>query len=233
MMYLGGKARIANKLTEYINNRLKPNQTYWEPFVGAGWVISKIDDQRIRMGSDIHKELIAMWKALQEGRKPPKKITEEEYYDIKNGNYSLALKGFTGFACSWGGKWWGGYACNGSDRNYALNGYNSLTKKIPLIQSVDFFCADYKSVNPLYNTFIYCDPPYYGTTEYKNKFDSIEFWEWVRNMTKKGHIVLASEYQAPPDFTCVWSIETKTDIRNKNKEKIPRIEKLFEYIIKE
>lgn len=231
MQYLGGKARIAKPLAEYINSRLKPNQPYWEPFVGSGWVISKIDKNRKRYGSDIHEELIAMWKALQMGWLPPEHITEEEYYNIKNNINNLPLRAFAGFGCSYGGKYWGGYARDPkSDRSYAKNSYNSLLKRLPDVLDVHFFCNHYKKSNPKIKTFIYCDPPYEGTTGFRNKFDNEEFWDWVRSKTVYGHTVLVSEYKAPSDFTCVWKIQTRTDMSDKNNQKIERIERLFEYI---
>ena len=66
------------------------------------------------------------------------------------------------------------------------------------------------------NALIYCDPPYAGTTKYRfGSFDSNSFWQWCRDMSKKGNTVIVSEYNAPDDFNCIWSKETKTDIRTK------------------
>jgi len=45
----------------------------------------------------------------------------------------------------------------------------------------------------------------------------------------KNNLVFISEYIAPDDFKCVLQINTKTDMRNKNNNKISRIEKLFKY----
>lgn len=49
-------------------------------------------------------------------------------------------------------------------------------------------------------------------------------------MTLQGHTVLVSEYKAPPDFTCLWQQQTRTDLGSATGAKIPRVEKLFEYI---
>lgn len=228
MQYLGGKARISKQLSQYINSRLKPNQPYWEPFVGAGWILQHIDPARQRYASDIHPYLISMWQDLQDGWIPPDYINREEYYRIKKDISNKALHGFTGFACSYSGKWWGGYARNGTDRNYCKNAKNSLLRKLPHVKDVYFFCRDYIQSNPKDPTLIYCDIPYIGTTGYSNKFDHQIFWEWVRKRSCDGHTVLVSEYIAPEDFTCVWEHKTKTDMRVDNK-KSTRIERLFEY----
>ena len=46
-------------------------------------MIDKIKCQS-RIGNDVHKELIAMWKQLQKGWKPPSHITEEEYIMVRD-----------------------------------------------------------------------------------------------------------------------------------------------------
>lgn len=228
MHYLGGKARIAKPLSEYLNSRLVGDQPYWEPFCGACWVIQNIDVNRKRYASDIHEYLIALWKGLQSGWIPPDYISNEEYNYLKNCVTDKVLHGFAGFACSFGGKWWGGYARDPkSDRNYTKNAKNSLLKKIEFLRDVNFFCCEFKKPKPA-GFLIDCDPPYAGTTEYNNKFDSHDFWEWVKKMST-NNTVLVSEYKAPPDFEIVWSHKTRTDLGNKDNQKIERTEKLFEY----
>ena len=46
-------------------------------------------------------------------------------------------------------------------------------------------------------------------------------------MTKKGHKIFVSEYNAPDDFECIWQKEVKT-VLNKNSQDI-RTEKLFKH----
>ena len=45
-------------------------------------MIDKIRCEK-RIGNDVHKELIAMWKELQKGWNPPSHITEEEYASVR------------------------------------------------------------------------------------------------------------------------------------------------------
>ena len=57
-----------------------------------------------------------------------------------------------------------------------------------------------------------CDPPYKGTTEYKDSgFDHDKFYDWCREQAKKN-IIFVSEYDAPDDFECVWSQEVKSSL---------------------
>lgn len=74
---------------------------------------------------------------------------------------------------------------------------------------------------------IYCDPPYEGTTKYKDDFDHSKYWNWVRKMSK-SNIVLCSEYQAPEDFECIWTKELTTTLDKASRSKA--VEKLFRYI---
>lgn len=66
----------------------------------------------VKIGNDIHKELIAMFQAIQSGWKFPMHITEEEYNKVKENktlfpNYYVGLVGFN---ATFGAKYFGGYA---------------------------------------------------------------------------------------------------------------------------
>ena len=78
---------------------------------------------------------------------------------------------------------------------------------------------------------IYCDIPYQNTKQYSTSkgFNHDDFWQWCRDMTKFGHQVFISEYNAPSDFTCIWSKET-TNSMNTTKTYKPT-EKLFQYLL--
>lgn len=232
MHYLGGKARIAKKIAHFLNEK-RDTDIYWEPFFGAGWIAQYIDAPT-RYLSDVHPELMAMWRALEDGWEPPNYVSEEDYQLAKDGQLDKALTGFIGFGCSWSGKWFGGYARDGTDRNYALNAKNSLAKKMEGLEGAVFFRADYYNRHPSLiapRVQIYCDPPYNGTTGYKGteEFNHDKFWKEVRRWSRKGHDVYVSEYEAPDDFATVLEIETKTDLRTSDGGKEPRIEKVFQY----
>ena len=225
---MGSKNKLADKLLSIILKNRKSNQWYVEPFVGGANLIDKVDGNRI--GNDNHYYLIKMWEALQAGWEPPTVITREEYYEIKRTKeYCLpALVGFVGFLCSFGGKWWGGYAANKKSDNYADRGSRMLLKQIKNLKNVIFSNYNYWEMNIPLNSLIYCDPPYKGTTKYnynKVTFDYDFFWNWVKNMTDGGHDVFVSEYAAPRDFICIEQFPHKT-ILNKNSQD-SRIEKLF------
>lgn len=227
MQYLGGKSRTAKQIGAYLNTIRKLGQVYWEPFVGAGWVLAQIVGGE-RYASDANAALIEMWKALQNGWIPPDKVTESEYKKAKAGEYSPELTAFIGFACSFGGAWNGGYARNNRGSNYARSGRNSLLQKSKYIQGVKFFHADFLECDPpTYGCLIYCDPPY-NTSDYRavGKFDTGKFWARVRYLSEQGHTVIVSEYEAPEDFSIVWEHRTKTEIRTKN-GRDPRIERLY------
>ncbi len=77
---------------------------------------------------------------------------------------------------------------------------------------------------------IYCDPPYEGTTKYKDAFDHSKFWQWCRDKSNEGHIVFVSEYNAPADFECVKVVETNTQLGNgSNSGNMVKVEKLFKF----
>lgn len=233
MHFLGGKSKTCNQIATYLNSIRQLDQTFWSPFVGAGWVEQKINIGPIYL-SDSHPYLIALWRALQSGWVPPKIVTEAEYQEAKAGMYDDALTGFIGFGCSFSGKWWGGYAkpIPGKTTNEKYQRYSaeSVVKKIHKMKSPQFFNADFFTEQPPdSNCIIYCDPPYHGTTGYNGagEFDSTLFWAQVRKLDHLGHTVIVSEYEAPQDFGCVLEIYTKTGLRDKKNKPVARVEKLF------
>ena len=66
-------------------------------------------------------------------------LSKEEYYYIKeHKDENKVLTGFVGFGCSFGGKWFGGYARNRVGRNYCLE-----AKKHTMKQRAQFFVEFY------------------------------------------------------------------------------------------
>jgi DNA adenine methylase len=234
MQYLGGKSRTRNHIAAYLNRIRKTGQPYWEPFVGAGWVLEKIKGQPI-YASDANEALVFMWQRLQQGWVPPSVVTEEMYHTAKGGEYDAALTAFIGFGASHSGKWFAGFIKPDHKINNAVNkkgelwARDSLLKKLNRFEDTHFFAANFlECYVPAYGCLIYCDPPYDDTTAYGAvpPFSTVKFWERVRWLEGHGHTVVVSEYQAPADFSCVVEIVTKTDMHTKN-GKDRRVERLF------
>ncbi|WP_312286885.1 DNA adenine methylase [Terrisporobacter sp.] len=235
MRYFGGKQRISKPLSEFLNSQLQENQPFVDLFCGSCNVISKIDDNRLRIANDKHKYLIAMWKGLQNGWVMPDYISEEEYkYVRSNKDKNPILTGFVGFGCSYSGKWFGGYCRDNTGRNYCLNAKNSNNKIINKIKNVNFYSKDYKEVDLPKGSLVYCDIPYKNTTQYCSSevgsFNHDEFYQWVRDNSDKCDIYV-SEYKknVPYDFKIVWEMESKKDIRNKDNIRENTTEVLMKY----
>ena len=97
------------------------------------------------------------------------------------------------------------------------------------LMTTQFTCQDYRDVIIPNNSIVYADPPYNNTTGYgKDKFNSDEFWEYMRVISKNNKVFI-SEQTAPSDFECVWEKEfTRTlDVNKDNQFKVT--EKLFTY----
>ena len=225
MVYLGSKNRISKHILPIILKDRKPGQWYIEPFAGGMNLIDKIGGPRL--ANDLHPYLIALFRALQSGWIPPSNLTKDEYLDIKlnKEKYADYLVGFVGFGCSYGGKWFGGYATNKENRNYAMYSHNSLLKQIKNLKDVVFTNLDYQDLVIPPNSIIYLDPPYRNATKYSNNFDSEKLYQWARLQANLGHSVYLSEYSAPDDFELLLEIPTNT-LLNKNQSEF-RIEKLY------
>jgi len=227
MNYMGSKRKIAKHILPIMLAERKPNQWWVEPFVGGANVIDKVTGNRL--GNDSNEYLIALLTAVRDGYIPPTNISRELYYSIKYEpqKYPKELVGFVGAVCSFGGKWFGGYAWNNKGTNYAEVGSRSLVKQAKNLQGVIFKSKNYLELELPEKSLIYCDPPYQNTSKYKCDIHHEMFWQWCRIQTKKGHTVFISEYSAPEDFICVKEISHKIII-DKNRPQA-RIEKLFIY----
>lgn len=233
---MGSKARIKKDILPVIlQHRKNHKQWYVEPFTGGMNVICDVPGNRI--ANDINPYLISMFKACLDGWKPCY-ITEEQYKHIRDNkdNYRPELVGWAGFCCSFGSKFFGGYVGgvrlikrgDGSfgKRDDQKNSYINLSRQLDKLRGVVILNNDYKELFIPPKSIIYCDPPYKGTTGYKVDFNHVEFWEWVRVKTLEGHHVYTSEYDAPPDFKCIWEKELISSLRFDGTKST---EKLFVY----
>ncbi len=241
MKHMGSKRRIANEILPIILKDRKERQWYVEPFCGGCNILDKVDGKRI--ANDSNKYLISMWKAIVEnGWEPPDYIEEELHSDVKihPEKYSDYLVAFVRFGASFGSDWNGGFArnvrkdkpnaeiLNRTTKSYSKQSKNNILKQVPFLTGVFFSSINYWELDIPDNSIIYCDPPYEGTTKYKDDFDHERFWMWCEEKTLSGHNVFVSEYHAPENWVSVWEQEIRNGLNNRDVKfnKMP-IEKLF------
>lgn len=222
MQYLGGKNRIAKALTPIILANT-PRYVY-EPFCGALHITAALlraDPELVVYANDAHKDLIDMWCAVRDGWTPPTDMTKEEYLELKEAP-SSPTRTFAGYACSFSGRWFGGFARNNRGDNFCRQGSNSVVALRPLLHRIRFSAGDYRDANYPEAAIIYADPPYAGTAKPGTgaAFDHGDFRAWVNS--RPGEVYV-SELTAPEGQPVIWARELRGDLRaNSN-----RIEKLF------
>jgi DNA adenine methylase len=237
MKYVGSKNKIAKEILPIMLAERKQGQTWVAPFVGGCNMIDKVDGPRI--GADFNESLVAMWLELQRGWIPPDFISEEQWKDVRDKmdqKYPKHEIAFTRLGCSFGADWNGGYARNVRKDRPRAELLNRTTKsyckqsKNNILKGVRFVHSSYDELPIPHTSLIYCDPPYAGTTGYKDSFNHIKFWEWCRVMAKKGHTVFISEYNAPYDFVPIWQKEVNSNLNNRETKVTKKaVEKLFMY----
>lgn len=166
--------------------------------------------------ADLSPDVVALWREAANGWQPPTDISEAEYQRMKSDPVPSAYRGFIGFGCSYGGKWFGGYArggynADGTPRNHQAESARAVTRVGAAIANATLNGTrvqerGYDATPLVPGTAIYCDPPYRTTEGYKavEDFDSDAFWEWIRKASEEGVDVFVSEYSAPEDFERVW-----------------------------
>jgi DNA adenine methylase len=212
-----------------IQAHLKPGWWYWEPFVGSGKVIAQVRCP-VRVGSDTNRHIICLLRRVRDGWVPPAEVTEGDYdywneLRKKRPDLTDPMVGFVGHGCSFGGKFFGGFARPSRESAPdAVEAKNSLVKMRPYLQGVKFKTRSYydpywDGFFPAGRTVVYCDPPYEGTTSVGNdrKFDSGAFWRWATAAVSLGMTVLVSEYACPFDWAeVVWKRTMKKSLRAKD-----------------
>lgn len=216
MRYLGGKTKLAKRYIPAMEQTLADARgVFYEPFVGGFNLVPALGERVISAHcSDTHTGLIAMYHAIQAGWAPPGSLSELEYASLRNADES-PLRTFAAFACSFGGKEWGGYARDRAGlRNFAAEQQRFLAKKSAAIVRSSFAVADYRDLSPSQSV-IYCDPPYTGTTGYANGgFDHAAFYKWCERMAA-DNAVFVSEFTIPErkGWDPVLTIPRKSSVR--------------------
>lgn len=230
MKYMGSKRRIAKYILPIMLKKAEErNITTWvEPFVGGANMIDKVPSNFKRIGYDINNHVIH---ALIDIRDRPNDLFDSFSKELRDFHKKDKAKTLYSHACivtSFGADLNGGYAREkGSDEStFCGYGKRNAIKQSPLIQDVEFICDSYENLD-FNNCLIYCDPPYKGTTKYKDDFNHEKFYDWCRYQSKKN-VLYISEYNMPDDFKEVWQGEIKTNFASTRKKATHNAtEKLF------
>lgn len=231
MRYMGGKTRIVDQISAIMRAKGRGLSSYVEPFMGGGSVAASMGPRFPTVHlSDANEDLILMWQAIQQGWDQPRRVSREQWWELKHSTEPSALRAFAGFGGSFGGAWFKSYAKNDPGNDYIGASRRALLRYKPSLAHATIRHLDYTDAGQFITagTLVYCDPPYAGTTGYKaiGGFDNDTFWDTVRGWSDTGAIVLTSEYGAPEDFTPVWKLKVNMTMNaDNNTEK--KLEQLF------
>lgn len=238
MRYVGGKGRIANKIADAIRSNTQ-HGTIYEPFMGGGAMTAALAPRFDEViAGDAHEDIALMWAEVLGGWEPPV-VTYDEYQRLRYSDDPSALRGFAGSGCSFGGRWFEGFArggvgSDGAPRNHQAESVRAVLRDRDrmLSGSVSVFHKDYRAwawdcVQP---AAIYCDPPYSVSLDSKrykeNTFDPVEFWGWADQMAEI-HDVFVSEYEAPDGWVPIWEGAKRQSLVVGSGNRDVRVERLF------
>ena len=205
---------------------------FWDPFCG-GLSVSVALGGRGPI-TDANPALIALYQAVAAGWDPPEYVSESEYQAARALPDEDPRKAFCGFGCSFGGKWFAGYArqrlVDGKPYAYAASARNALLRDVPALiaRGCRFLCVDFLAIEPRpTSSVLYLDPPYLGTTGYGalGRFDHDRFYARVAAWSRYTD-VFVSEY-AMPWGRVVWSHEVNTSLKGGTSGK--SVERLYHF----
>ena len=220
MRYMGGKFRQSKAIAQILSQNHSAEQLYIEPFCGAlGSAERVVPHFREAALSDASAPVVNMWNAMLDGWVPPAFVDEETYakYAARRHTPDAAdpMTAWCGYAVSFGGKWFGGYArfgaaagLDGIARSHQVQRAASLRKieairmKVGRLDHGDYRDRDYPD-----GSVVYLDPPYANRTRAHHTakgFDSDYFWSFARALSQRC-FVYVSEFAAPPGWDTVHS----------------------------
>lgn len=217
MRYMGGKFRQSKAICQVLKPFVNKNTIYVEPFCGGMWSAARVARElhpKEMILNDINKPLMLLWeKCLEDGcdwLPVDAEQVEREYskYRTTRDNND-PLTAWYGIALSFGGKWFGGVARNsrGDHSHGYLAEQKSMRRKVDSLRTVktEMRSGSYKDLEIPDEAVVYLDPPYEGRTKahHFDKFDYDEFWQWVRELSKRC-TVFTSCFDCPADFETVY-----------------------------
>jgi DNA adenine methylase len=147
------------------------------------------------LASDACVPLVNMWRAARAGWVPPTELSKEAWQAAKQLPDTDPLKAFAGFACSFRGLWFSGYAggyVGPVSRHGAVAASEVIVRDAPA--PFDVICIDFLAQQPRQlGWLIYCDPPYAGTSGYiaTAAFDSAAFERRVCEWSEFGPVLVS------------------------------------------
>lgn len=231
MRYLGGKAKIAKQLARVVREHTDA-VNLWEPFCGGLNATKALADVGFRVtATDTNPVLIALLSAWRDGWRPPPRdsITRDGHAAARQLSDNDPLKGFYGFALSFGGDYFCGFTGAEGTRpsdDYYGAACRALTRDSAAPAAIGLASFFDRKPAPAEGWAIYCDPPYAGTTGYATgDFDHERFWERVRGWGEAGVPVFVSEYSAPSDMREIACFDKACSVGNDNTKR--RQDRLF------
>lgn len=243
MKYMGSKRLIAKQILNVIENlKIGSPSTFVDAFTGGANLVQRVDKSKYKKIIAVDKDpyIIDLLRKVKNDPHNPlfqKGLTKEEWKHVKNNpdKYPHYVVAYAGYMLTWGSIWFNTYM---GDKKRKSKGktrieetYSSIQKESQRLQEIDFYAVDYRVISDfvdLKDSVIYCDPLYAGTEKYKFDFDHKEFWQTVREWTKKGAQVFVSELTAPEDFIPIWNKPITRNITTQSKgDSAVQHEKLF------
>lgn len=224
MRYLGGKHSLAKRISAFLESVRPSGAPFYDVFAGGLSITAAMSGERV--ANDACEPLIALYRGWLQGWRPPSSVDEAEYHRVKQcADLTDPLTAFVGFGCSFGAKYFGGYARDHqSRRNYAAVAARGLTDKLSRCADVRFESCDFEALVIPDGSLVYLDSPYRDTTPYGffKSFDHDRFDAWALALSRRA-IVVRSEYACPEP----WREVASFDVR-KSRFKGRQIEKLFQ-----
>ena len=226
MQYLGGKHAIAKDVASFLESVRPEGAPFYDACCGGLSITAAMSGERV--ANDACEPLIELYRAWLQGWRPPTHVDEAEYHRVKQlADPTDPLTAFVGFGCSFGAKYFGGYARDRQHgRNYAAVAERNLQRKLAHCSDVRFECCDFEALEIPDGALVYLDAPFRNTTPYGYfaSFDHDRFDAWALALSRRA-VVVRSEYVCPEPWREVASFYVwKSRLKGRQTERLFQVE---------
>lgn len=185
---------------------------YVEPFGGGLNMYTSIRHPD-KQAYDINPHLVALINGVAAGRSLPDLYDAELYHAARVDRADpVAFDDFTigafGFLATYAGRWFAGFSVRLGGRDYVRERVSNLDRQLAGVpRPLNFEVSAYQDIPVTSDTCYYLDPPYAGTTGYRDAFEFGPFLAWARDLASDpSNVVLLSGYEVPEGASVLAAI---------------------------
>jgi hypothetical protein len=98
-------------------------------------------------------------------------------------------------------------------------------ERLQQLQQLVFYSKDYREIEILSNSIVYCDIPYKNTNDYGNGFNHTDFFNWAAS--RKFPVFISEYHIADKRFKLIYEIDKRSKLSSNKEKTLIKQERLY------